>query len=96
MFCIVYLLNAMYVCINKMMNAMMNANLVKNDKQPIILTQLKSTERTLLSKRIIRRGQLKHAVQSIGRDQNTIKRAIAGFKITQDTADKIRTFLNSL
>lgn len=78
------------------MNAMMNANLVKNDKQPIILTELKSLEKTKLSKQIVRRGQLKMAVESIGRDQNTIKRAIAGFKITQETADKIRTFLNTL
>lgn len=74
---------------------MMHANIVKKGTPAVNMITLRPEEKAGLSKAITGYGKLKAAVQSTGVDQNTIKRAAAGFKILPETATKIRNFLNS-
>lgn len=73
---------------------MMNAKIVKNDTPAIRLIELTTPEKSRLAKAITGYGKLAAAVSSTGIDQNTIKRAIAGFKIKPDTAAALRSFIN--
>jgi hypothetical protein len=86
--------NRTYICINKPVNAMMNANIVKKGTPAGKMITLLPQEKYGLQNAITGWGKLKATVDAMGVDQNTIKRAIAGFKILPETADKIRTFLN--
>lgn len=73
---------------------MMHANIVKKGTTAGEMITLLPDEKFQLQKAITGWGKLKAAVDATGIDQNTIKRAIAGFKILPETANKIRTFLN--
>jgi len=74
---------------------MMNANIVKKGTPAVNMITLLPQEKSGLSEAITGYGKLKAAVAATGVDQNTIKRAVAGFKILPETATKIRNFLNS-
>lgn len=75
---------------------MIDANVVKNDNTPIILTELTGRERVKLQKAITGFGKLKKTLLATDLNAMTIKRAAAGLKLKPENADKIRTFLNSL
>jgi hypothetical protein len=73
---------------------MMNANIVKKGTTAGEMMTLLPQEKSRLQSEITGWGKLKAVVDATGVAQGTIKRAIAGFKILPETADKIRTFLN--
>lgn len=72
---------------------MMNANIVKKGTPISKMIVLLPVERRNLQKKITGHGKLKEAVSTCGLDQNTLKRAIAGFKVLPETADKIRSLI---
>lgn len=84
--------NALYVCINKSINAMVNANVANNPAVRMIL--LETGEKSGLRRKITGRGKLKDAVEKTGLAEGTIKRAIMGFPVKEPTAIKIRNYLN--
>jgi hypothetical protein len=73
---------------------MMHANIVKKGTPAGKMVLLSPQEKRRLQYAITGHGKLKLAVGKSGVDQNTIKRAIAGFKLLPETAKKIRVFLN--
>lgn len=87
------MLDAMYICINKSINAMVNANIANNPAVRMI--PLESGEKSGLQRKIAGWGNLKAATQLTGLSEGTIKRAIMGFPVKEPTAIKIRNFLNS-
>lgn len=73
-----------------------NANVVKNDNEVIRYSELTTLERSRLNKATTGHGKLKIALSFMGLSPLTVRRAVAGMKVTTESADKIRTFLNSL
>ncbi|GAA0561885.1 hypothetical protein [Chitinophaga japonensis] len=74
----------------------MNVNIKKPYKKRTIKAPLTIEEQEKLSQVIVGWGKLAAAVDSIGKTENTIKRAAKGFDVTPDTAERIRSFLATL
>jgi hypothetical protein len=69
---------------------------VQNDNVNAITAVLSKKERSSLSKAVLGHGKMKQAVALTGISKDTIAKAKAGMDIKPETADKIRTFLNTL
>lgn len=79
------------------MNSELNSEAnVQNDNVNAVTETLSTKEMSALSKRVLGHGKMKRAVISIGISKDTIAKAKAGMPLKPETADKIRTFLNSL
>jgi hypothetical protein len=80
------------------MNSDMNseANVLKNDNATPSTDKLSIKERGKLSKAVLGFGKMKVAVSFTGLSKDTIAKAKAGMDIKPETAETIRTFLNSL
>jgi len=72
------------------------ANVLKNDNATPVTEKLSIKERAKLSKAILGFGKMKQAVGITGISKDTIAKAKAGMCIKPETAQTLRTFLNSL
>lgn len=71
------------------------ANVTKNDNAAIVTEKLSIKERNALSKAVTGHRKMKIAVQLSGVSKDTIAKAKSGMEIKPETAEKLRTFLNT-
>lgn len=73
---------------------MHNANIEISNNTSVGTIKLESPERQKLRKRTTGYRKLASTAKEIGVNRNTLYNAMAGKKLTQEVAGKIRTFLN--